>query len=305
MLINERSLYTLRVALQIAHHSQSRSVPTSELLAAHGFKDSYLCLLTRDLSDAGLVTAKKRGTSKYRLTRPASEVSVGDVVASVEGGRGLSFGGDPEADPASGHPISKGMKDMSAKLRAWMDSVSLESLLSESHGEFSGQLHVVPVDHALNTAARERDAIMASAYIAEHDDQRVRAHTIADLLELKEPYVLAVLRTLVRHSVLDRTPGKFGGYKLKRPACELKVYDVMKVMADTRRFRGATIDLSITPENAPVFRASNGFIHQFEEFFRSMTFADILGHSVDRRKTLVQDLKTSINKHHFIFELQP
>lgn len=69
-------------------------------------------------------------------------------------------------------------------------------------------------------------AVLAAA------DQRVPLpiHEIADRAHAPQKFLEAILLELRRHGVLVSTRGKLGGYVLARPAAELRVGDVIRMV---------------------------------------------------------------------------
>ncbi|WP_327260792.1 Rrf2 family transcriptional regulator [Streptomyces sp. NBC_01232] len=63
----------------------SRPVPAARLALLHDVSPSYLAKQMQALSRAGLVASVQGKTGGYALTRPASEITVLDVVLAVDG----------------------------------------------------------------------------------------------------------------------------------------------------------------------------------------------------------------------------
>ncbi|MFJ7591774.1 RrF2 family transcriptional regulator [Streptomyces sp. NPDC097617] len=63
----------------------SRPVPAARLALLHDVSPSYLAKQMQALSRAGLVASVQGKTGGYALTRPASEITVLDVVQAVDG----------------------------------------------------------------------------------------------------------------------------------------------------------------------------------------------------------------------------
>ncbi len=60
-------------------------VPTQRLAEFHGISRTYLAKHLQQLSRAGLVSSTEGRVGGYRLTRPADEITVLDVVLAIEG----------------------------------------------------------------------------------------------------------------------------------------------------------------------------------------------------------------------------
>jgi Rrf2 family protein len=60
-------------------------VPTTKLAELHGVSRTYLAKHLQQLAKAGLITPTEGRVGGYRLTRPAEQVTVLDVVLAIEG----------------------------------------------------------------------------------------------------------------------------------------------------------------------------------------------------------------------------
>ena len=60
-------------------------VPAQRLAEYHGVSRTYLAKHLQQLARAGLVSSTEGRVGGYRLTRPASEITVLDVVLAIEG----------------------------------------------------------------------------------------------------------------------------------------------------------------------------------------------------------------------------
>jgi len=71
-------------------------------------------------------------------------------------------------------------------------------------------------------------ALRALIHLALHtDDRPVPGRRLAEEAGIPAKYLSKVLGDLVRAGVLDSSPGKTGGYRLRRPAQETMLYDVL------------------------------------------------------------------------------
>ncbi|MEM9191079.1 MAG: Rrf2 family transcriptional regulator [Myxococcota bacterium] len=81
MRLNQRTDYALRALLFLA---DSDGATASEIAAAHGLSPSHLAKVMQVLSAKGFVTAQRGRSRPSRLSRPAEEIHVGEVVRALE-----------------------------------------------------------------------------------------------------------------------------------------------------------------------------------------------------------------------------
>ena len=84
MNFSTKGRYGLRAMIDLAVHSEE-AVPISSIAARENISECYLEQLAAKLKKAGLVVSTRGAQGGYRLARPSSEISVGDVLRILEG----------------------------------------------------------------------------------------------------------------------------------------------------------------------------------------------------------------------------
>lgn len=85
MKLSTKGRYGLRALIDLALHCETEAVPISSVAARQGISESYLEQLFGKLRKSGIVQSIRGAQGGYRLAKPASEISVGDVLRSLEG----------------------------------------------------------------------------------------------------------------------------------------------------------------------------------------------------------------------------
>ncbi len=78
--------YGLRCMLRLARHRGPESLTIAEIAADEGLSREYAGKLMQTLRRAGLVTSARGPGGGYRLARPASDISLWDVIDVLGGG---------------------------------------------------------------------------------------------------------------------------------------------------------------------------------------------------------------------------
>ena len=85
MNISAAEEYGLRCLLQVASHVGSRPMNTPEIARREGLGPEHVGQLMQRLRLGGLVTSTRGAAGGYRLSRPAQEISVWEVITVVGG----------------------------------------------------------------------------------------------------------------------------------------------------------------------------------------------------------------------------
>jgi Rrf2 family protein len=94
--ITARTDYALRAVLALAA-ADPATVTAGALAAGEGMPLSFLKTILSELRGADLIVTQRGPERGYRLTRPAAEISVGEVIRVVDGSL-TDIRGEPAAD---------------------------------------------------------------------------------------------------------------------------------------------------------------------------------------------------------------
>jgi len=105
-----------------------------------------LAEVLKDLLHAGIVDSQLGASGGYRLARPAARVSLGEVVAALEGSPAVTVCGSTAGPVGAGGaavlrecdleprcPIRSPLQVIRARIRELLDSTTLESLTRDAH----------------------------------------------------------------------------------------------------------------------------------------------------------------------------
>ena len=129
MHISAKADYAVRAAIQLA--SSSEFPVTSETIAAEQqIPAKFLEAILSQLRQSGLVKSRRGVHGGYWLSRPASEISVADVIRAVEGPMALVRGERPEhvAYHGSAEPLMEVWVAVRAALRGVLSNVTLADI---------------------------------------------------------------------------------------------------------------------------------------------------------------------------------
>jgi len=84
-MISQKTRYALRALLFLAEETGGAPVQLARIASSQNVPSKYLELIMLDLKKAGLVTSLRGPKGGYALTRPAPEISFGQIVRAMEG----------------------------------------------------------------------------------------------------------------------------------------------------------------------------------------------------------------------------
>ena len=85
MVISTKGRYALRIMLDLAQHSEDGFVSLKTVSQRQEVSLKYMEAIAAVLNRAGLVVSQRGKEGGYRLSRPAAEISVAEVLHSAEG----------------------------------------------------------------------------------------------------------------------------------------------------------------------------------------------------------------------------
>jgi Rrf2 family protein len=86
MKISAKAEYACLAVLALARNRpEEPPMRIREIAEAHGIPERYLVQILLQLKGAGLVTSTRGASGGYRLARPADQISLGEVLTSIDG----------------------------------------------------------------------------------------------------------------------------------------------------------------------------------------------------------------------------
>ncbi|HET7326094.1 MAG TPA: Rrf2 family transcriptional regulator [Nocardioidaceae bacterium] len=97
MRVSAKSDYALRALIEIAQHADDGPVSAEQIGRRQDIPHGFLQSILADLRRAGVVMSQRGQSGGWRLSRPAEEVSVADVIRAVDGPLVSVYGMRPES----------------------------------------------------------------------------------------------------------------------------------------------------------------------------------------------------------------
>ncbi len=136
MRLSTRGRYAVRALADVALHAQEGPIPRAEIARRQGISPDYIAQLFRKLERVGLVEGVKGPAGGYRLMRPPSEITVGEIIRAVEGPIALVHcvapGGEKECPRANGCVTRHLWQKASAAIADVLDRVTLQDVCTQA-----------------------------------------------------------------------------------------------------------------------------------------------------------------------------
>jgi Rrf2 family protein len=130
--LNTKGRYAVTAMADLAKHGASDAVPLSAIAERQRLSLAYLEQLFAKLRRAGLVESERGRAGGYRLARPASSVTVAEIMGAVEEGFRMTRCGGEHSTPciAGQRCLTHGLWDaLGDQIATFLDSVTLQEVL--------------------------------------------------------------------------------------------------------------------------------------------------------------------------------
>lgn len=126
MRLSTKGRYAVTAMMDLAIHNTSGPVTLAEISSSQGISNSYLEQLFSRLRKQGLVKGVRGPRGGYRLARPASEITVAEIISAVdEKVDATRCGGEENCQEGERCLTHELWQDLSARLYNFLDSITL------------------------------------------------------------------------------------------------------------------------------------------------------------------------------------
>jgi Rrf2 family protein len=132
MRISAKADYAVRAVVELAAADGDRPVKAERIATAQGIPLNFLENILGELRHAGIVRSHRGADGGFRLARPATQVTVADVIRAVEGPLASVRGGPPEDAEYAGAAaaLPRVWIAVRANLRRVMEQVTIADVAS-------------------------------------------------------------------------------------------------------------------------------------------------------------------------------
>ena len=133
MRVSAKTDYAIRAVLELAAADDARPIKGERIATAQTIPLRFLENILMQLRHAGLVESRRGADGGYRLARPASEVTLADVIRAIDGPLAGVSGTRPEALGFDGvaEPMREIWIAVRASLRSVLEQVTLADVVAD------------------------------------------------------------------------------------------------------------------------------------------------------------------------------
>ena len=138
--ISTRGQYALLIMTTLAEQDSEKYTPLKIWSHKHNLSVKYLEQILIQLGKAGLVTGLRGNSGGYKLSKPVSEYSAGEILRSVEGS--LTAHSEMNSTSFSDAGNIEFWKNFDAVINNFVDGITLESLLLKNQEEVGFEYYI-------------------------------------------------------------------------------------------------------------------------------------------------------------------
>jgi Rrf2 family protein len=134
MRLSTRSRYGVRLMLALAVNKQTKPVFLKDIANSEEISEKYLSQIIIPLKGKGLVTTFRGAHGGYLLSKPASEITLREIIEPLEGDLSLvdCISNPAVCDRANACATREVWDEMSSLLLNFLDTFTLEDLIKKS-----------------------------------------------------------------------------------------------------------------------------------------------------------------------------
>lgn len=131
MKLSTRGRYGVQALFELALHHGAGPLSLKQVAERQGLSEHYLEQLAGPLRRAGLIASVRGAQGGYVLGRSPDQITVGDILRTLEGEAALAGDGDASPD----NPWSR----VVGRIVQVLDSITLADLVEEARAQKAGQ----------------------------------------------------------------------------------------------------------------------------------------------------------------------
>lgn len=131
--LSSKGRYGVRALFDIAFHNEGRPTQMREVSERELIPARFLEQIFQDLKRAGLIASKRGPRGGYHLAKPASQISVGDVIRALEGSVAIIQPED-EARPDGGPDATASVfRDLATSVERCFDEITIADVCARGN----------------------------------------------------------------------------------------------------------------------------------------------------------------------------
>ena len=138
MKISTKGRYAVRLLIDMANNDGEQPIKVKDIAARQGLSEKYLEQIIAALNKGGIVNSIRGAGGGYQLARPASDITVGEVLRITEGSLSPVACMDQELEACNRCESCESLgvwKDLADAINNVVDNVTIASLVEKQANE--------------------------------------------------------------------------------------------------------------------------------------------------------------------------
>ncbi|MHB1036408.1 MAG: RrF2 family transcriptional regulator [Pirellulales bacterium] len=125
-----------------ARYGTNEPVRIRKIAERHGVPSRFLVQILLQLKGAGLVASTRGAAGGYQLVKPPDEITLGEVIDVVEGGRDNAIVSNASPDSMAAKVILQAWQEAAEVQRQALGAITLADLLDRAKGRADGMYYI-------------------------------------------------------------------------------------------------------------------------------------------------------------------
>jgi Rrf2 family protein len=143
MKVSAKTEYACVAMLELAsQYGSDEPVRIRKIAERHAVPPRFLVQILLQLKGAGLVKSTRGAAGGYHLTRPPEQVSLGEVMQVVEGGKTNGQTTNASPDSPAVKALTQAWSEVDAAERSMLGKITLAQLVERTHANEDKMYHI-------------------------------------------------------------------------------------------------------------------------------------------------------------------
>jgi Rrf2 family protein len=141
MRVSAKTEYACVAMMELAaRHGTGEPVRIRDIAEEHDIPSRFLVQILLQLKGAGLVNSSRGAAGGYQLARPPQEISLGEVMAVIEGPEPVPDSSDKQSPML--RVLHRAWRDIAVVQRDMLSSLSFADLVDRARGEVEAMYYI-------------------------------------------------------------------------------------------------------------------------------------------------------------------
>ncbi len=143
MKVSAKTEYACIAMLELAsNYSSGEPVRVGSIAEGHGIPSRFLVQILLQLKSAGYVSSTRGAAGGYQLIRPPAEITLGEVMAVIEGPRDVDPTSSASADSTAAAVLLNVWREVSLVEQEMLEAITFADLVERAAGRADNMYYI-------------------------------------------------------------------------------------------------------------------------------------------------------------------